>query len=44
MGTNPTLEETYTPNNVIRARLTQEKRLKGQEIMRQIGTKRASQV
>ena len=44
MGSDPTLEETYTPSNVIKARKTQKKRQKGQEIMRQIGTKRAPKV
>ncbi len=44
MGKNAKLEETYTPSNVTRARKTQEKRAKGQEIMRQIGTKRAPEV
>jgi integrase len=44
MGNNPTLEETYTPSNVIRARKTLEKRQAGQNIMRQIGTKRAPKV
>ena len=44
MGGNRKLEETYTPSNVIRARKTQAKRKKGQEIMRQIGTKQAPKV
>lgn len=44
MGSNAKLEETYTPSNVIRARKTQEKRAKGQEIMRQLGTKKAPKV
>lgn len=44
MGSNASLEETYTPSNVIRARKTLEKRQTGQEIMRQIGTKQAPKV